>query len=95
MSGFMDEIKKAAGGLLGGDNQGILDALKKMTPDDVQAAAPGDPEASGTFAKIIQVVENAVKNNQSKNDLMTNLMTLGTKAVDMMKNIPVLSKLMG
>lgn len=95
MSGFMDNLKKAAGDLMGGNNQGILDALKKMTPTEIQGLAPGDSESENTFQKILNVVENATKSDAPKTELISNIIALGTKAIAMAKNIPILSKLMG
>lgn len=95
MTGFMDNLKQAAGDLLGGNNQDILSALKKLSPTDIKALAPGDADAGNTFSKILNVVENAVKNNEPKSEMMSNLMALGTKALAMIKNIPAFSKFLG
>lgn len=94
MTSFMDNLKQAAGDLLGGDNQGILNALKNFSPADIKALAPGDTDSENTFNKILGVVENAVKNNASKTEMVANIMALGTKAIAMVKNIPALSKLL-
>lgn len=94
MTSFMDNLKQTAGDLLGGDNQSILNALKGFSSDDIKALAPGDADSENTFNKILGVVENAVKNNAPKTEMMSNIMALGTKAIAMVKNIPVLSKLL-
>ena len=70
-----------------------LAALKGLTPDQVQSVSPGTTNQE-TLNQLIQVVQQAQKDNLSQADLIDNIKALGSTAVKLAMKVPKFAALL-